>query len=563
MRIIRSRWRDIHADRRAMSTHVPAQQHAEGLPGPAALPKVWMLLTGLILLWIYGYGISANPLTWEEPRRCLVALEMIYRGDYIVPHVLGEPYRNKPPLLNWLIVLFAGNRANGVGAVPIRLIGLLSLLGISWCLWQLTRGQHTTGPAWLPVLIFLTMGIVIQYGRSGELDPLFTFWVVAALYCFEAGRRRQAAWLQWGLSQAILAGGVLTKGLAPVFFYPPTLYCAWQDRKQMPFTLRPFLMGLALEIVLVSAWLLPYSRRSSAAALGQRWTEELLSRTPAGNNALAFVAHLVYFPFEIIGAMMPWSLVFGFCLLPQVRQSIRSAVRMQPSLRLAVAVSLWSAGLLWLMPGAKGRYFLPGFVSLAVLCGHILVCGYAVVHNPTTLPTRLLSLIRETYIARGTAWLGFGLSWGGLIFLTARVTGLETLWQPLVIGLVAIMSTYCVIRGRRGIWPFGLLILMALLYGIFYVGVNRVLMAEPPVQRVQAAYKIAAAIEEFLPVVCETGVVNRECFVISRSLGRPLQRNHPSHGAYLLVTALQYEAPAHSQLLTQVAPLALWRVSRD
>jgi hypothetical protein len=167
-----------------MSMYVPVQQHAEGLQGPAAVPKVWMLLIGLILLWIYGYRIFANPLTWEEPRRCLVALEMIYRGDYVVPHVLGEPYRNKPPLQNWLIVLFAGNQANGVGPGPIRLISLLSLLGISWCLWQLAQGQLTTYPAWLPVLIFLTMGIVIQYGRSGELDALFTFWIVAALYCF-------------------------------------------------------------------------------------------------------------------------------------------------------------------------------------------------------------------------------------------------------------------------------------------------------------------------------------------------------------------------------------------
>jgi 4-amino-4-deoxy-L-arabinose transferase-like glycosyltransferase len=174
--------------------HVQAEQHAEGLQGLAALPKVWLLLIGLILLWLYGYRISTTPLFWEEPRRCLVALEMIYRGDYVVPYVLGEPYRNKPPLQNWLIVLFAGNQAYGVGPVPIRLISLLSLLGISWCLWQLARGQGTTWPAWLPVLIFLTMGIVIQYGRSGELDALFTFWIVAALYCFEAGRRRQSSW---------------------------------------------------------------------------------------------------------------------------------------------------------------------------------------------------------------------------------------------------------------------------------------------------------------------------------------------------------------------------------
>jgi hypothetical protein len=51
--------------------------------------------------------------------------------------------------------------------------------------------------------------------------------------------------------------------------------------------------------------------------------------------------------------------------------------------------------------------------------------------------------------------------------------------------------------------------------------------------------------------------------VISRSIGRSLQRHPPAHGTYLLVTTLQHEAQAHAQLLTQVAPLALWRVSRD
>jgi 4-amino-4-deoxy-L-arabinose transferase-like glycosyltransferase len=408
--------------------------------------------------------------------------------------------------------------------------------------------------------MFLTMGIVMQYGRSGELDALFTFWIVAALCCFEAGRRRRSSWWQWGLSQAILAGGILTKGLAPVFFYPPALYCAWQDRKDMPFAWRPLLIGLAIEVSLVSAWLIPYAQRSSAAALGQRWTEEILARTPAGNSALEFVVHLVSFPFEILGAMLPWSLVFGLCLLPQVRQSVRRAVRMHSSLRLAVAVSLWSASLLWLMPGAKGRYFLPGFVFLALLCGYILVCGYDALQHTTT---RLRSRVRETCSDRGTAWLVLGLSWGGVFFLTARVTDHGLLWQPLVMGLVAITATYYVVRRHRPTWLVSLLLLMALLYGILYVGVDRVLIAEPQVRLVQAASKIAAAIEESLPVVCEHGVVNRECFVISRFIGRSLQRHPPVHGAYLLVTTLQYEAQAHSQLLTQVAPLALWRVSRD
>jgi hypothetical protein len=75
-----------------------------------------------------------------------------------------------------------------------------------------------------------------------------------------------------------------------VFFYPPALYCAWQDRKQMPFAWRSFLIGLALEVSLVSAWLIPYAQRSSAAALGQRLTEEILSRTPVGNSALVLLS---------------------------------------------------------------------------------------------------------------------------------------------------------------------------------------------------------------------------------------------------------------------------------
>ena len=205
------------------------------------LPKWLLFLVGLTLIWIYCYRISANVLVWEEPRRCLVASEMIHRGDYIVPRDVGEPYRNKPPLQNWLIILLAGNRADRIGPVAIRSISLLSLLGITGFLVYLRRNPKNTAVAWLPALIFLTMGIIVQYGRVGELDPLFTFWVVSSISCFEIGRRRQWPWLQWFLSQALLAGGILTKGLAPLFFYPPVIYLIFKDRYKTPFSVKPFL----------------------------------------------------------------------------------------------------------------------------------------------------------------------------------------------------------------------------------------------------------------------------------------------------------------------------------
>ena len=43
----------------------------------------------------------------EEPRRALIALEMLYSGDYLTPTIMGELYFAKPPLFNWIIIVSA------------------------------------------------------------------------------------------------------------------------------------------------------------------------------------------------------------------------------------------------------------------------------------------------------------------------------------------------------------------------------------------------------------------------------------------------------------------------
>lgn len=41
----------------------------------------------------------------DETRATTVAWEMWVHGDWLVPHVNGEPYSHKPPLLQWTILL--------------------------------------------------------------------------------------------------------------------------------------------------------------------------------------------------------------------------------------------------------------------------------------------------------------------------------------------------------------------------------------------------------------------------------------------------------------------------
>jgi 4-amino-4-deoxy-L-arabinose transferase-like glycosyltransferase len=59
----------------------------------------------LILLALFG-GLGIMDLRGEEPRRALVAWEMIRQANYLQPTIQGLPYYNKPPVFNWVVAVF-------------------------------------------------------------------------------------------------------------------------------------------------------------------------------------------------------------------------------------------------------------------------------------------------------------------------------------------------------------------------------------------------------------------------------------------------------------------------
>ena len=62
-----------------------------------------LLIGGLsTVLWSH-LGYLPLDTRSDEPRRALVALEMILSNDYVTPTLNGARYFNKPPLYNWII----------------------------------------------------------------------------------------------------------------------------------------------------------------------------------------------------------------------------------------------------------------------------------------------------------------------------------------------------------------------------------------------------------------------------------------------------------------------------
>ena len=71
--------------------------------------------------------LGHQPLYLEEPRRALIALEMIYNDNYIVPTEFGEYYYKKPPVWNWIII-GSYNLFNNYSEYSVRFFSTISFL---------------------------------------------------------------------------------------------------------------------------------------------------------------------------------------------------------------------------------------------------------------------------------------------------------------------------------------------------------------------------------------------------------------------------------------------------
>ncbi|MCX7288568.1 MAG: glycosyltransferase family 39 protein [Rhodobacterales bacterium] len=147
----------------------------------------------------------------DETRYLSVAWEMHRDGTFIVPHLNGEIYAHKPPLLFWLINLIWS--VTGVSEVAARLVapafGILSV-ALTWRLGNRLFPERPELGA-TAALILATTGIFGLYGSLTMFDTMLaaaTLLGILALLRMDAGGGRLAT---LGLGAA-LAFGVLAKG---------------------------------------------------------------------------------------------------------------------------------------------------------------------------------------------------------------------------------------------------------------------------------------------------------------------------------------------------------------
>jgi 4-amino-4-deoxy-L-arabinose transferase-like glycosyltransferase len=165
-------------------------------------------LTIIIINLFYGLG-SYGLLNNNEGLYAEVAREMLISGNWVIPHLNGVPYIEKPPLLYWLIATCFS--IFGVSEFSARLVTTVSGFGLLWILWNFSKTYFDRKTADQSFLMLGTSLGFIAFSRMVYFDVLFAFFLTLTLTLAYRWYDSEKRHFLWGTYTA-LGFAILTKG---------------------------------------------------------------------------------------------------------------------------------------------------------------------------------------------------------------------------------------------------------------------------------------------------------------------------------------------------------------
>ena len=324
--------------------------------------EFWACLAVLVITYVVRF--EAFPMVGEETRVARVTVEMFDRNDWVVPRELGQPFNSRPPLMFWLIAIPAWF----VGEVNVFATRLPSILGVvltGLLIYGYSRTWLARTGSLLAVLFWVTLPELLIANRKAEAEALFTMSVAASLIGWHAAYARGwSSTTMWVIGYSMAAFATLIKGpQAPIYFGVTTWLFLAHRRDWRRLLCTGHLLGMMSYAVLVGSWVALYCSAEGVNGFIKLWTGDSAMRFQ-NQTAMTFLIHLVVYPAEIFGCMLPWSILLLAYLWPQNRQAADSAAGHRTFLLLGAIVGFLPC---WLTPGAVSRYYQPLYPLLVVL----------------------------------------------------------------------------------------------------------------------------------------------------------------------------------------------------
>ncbi len=329
---------------------------------------LWILLALTALLYLPGTG-TLPLMDRDEPRFAHATVEMMDRGEWIIPY-FNEEYRfDKPPLTYWWMRLHY--HLLGVNELSARLHSVLSVWLVGCVIWCMGRRLYSAKAGWIGAFAWLTSFQALVHGRLCVADMPMILCVALSMWALiellapkdrvERNRFGRWFWILW----VSLGFGFLAKG--PIAWFVPGLslllwrWALW--RKPLPWSRLQWRLGPLITLAMVAAWGIPALIMTN----GEFWRigmgEHVVDRGTAALNGRVIVPG--YYVVAAFISLMPW-----IAWLPQIWSKIRREWNRESAF--LVAWFLAPQIIFFLYATQLPHYTMPGFAAFFLLLGSLL-----------------------------------------------------------------------------------------------------------------------------------------------------------------------------------------------
>lgn len=320
---------------------------ARRVPAPAWIVLIWAVL--------FLPSLGAHNFHWEEGRNAYMAQSFLRDGDWLVPTIWGEAWRERPQLYAWLVAV-ASWLAGTLDERVARLPAVLAILAGGLLIHALVARHAGRLAAVLGAGCWFLCPIVLNR-VTAEPDLLLGVLSFAAFVVWWQGRERgRVAWWRWLLCGLLLAGIAAAKGPQQVGFFGlgvlayTLLRRRWRD-----------LPGLVLSGLMPALLTVGWAWHAYRPGQEDYWLAYM--RLVTEDQSLAgYVANIGKFAGGLVANALPGILLAA----PVWWRALRG--RRGPGGDLALALLLYAglcAVVLLFWPYARERYAIPVFPAAA------------------------------------------------------------------------------------------------------------------------------------------------------------------------------------------------------
>jgi 4-amino-4-deoxy-L-arabinose transferase-like glycosyltransferase len=330
-----------------------------------------LLIAGLILLYCLSVLINLGQLNLrvEEPRRAIVAMEMLKSGNFIDPHTMDWTYYNKPPVFNWIMAGFM--KITGSNSEFIcRLPSVISLLLLGLCQYLFSRKYLGKNLSALSAFFTITCADMYFYWLSNgaEIDVFYSLIVYLQIISIFWFYEKRKYFLLFFYSWSLCAVGFFTKGYPSILFQVLTLATLCFYAHSISIFLKPqHIAGIATFFLLSFSFLYIYSFYNSPSILLINLLKESLLKSAVGKESVGKFYKIFTYPVVLLRVLAPGGFLLFFLL-----KKHRFHLSNNPLVKFSLLFIVFNIGVYWITGAQKTRYVIMFIPFVMNICVYVL-----------------------------------------------------------------------------------------------------------------------------------------------------------------------------------------------